>query len=318
MNERQPLIQITNLSKDFFSGKTCFRAVNNISFQIFPGETLGLVGESGCGKSTLARTIIRLEKPSEGTIVYNGENITEYSDKELRPLRRKMQIVFQDPYSSLNPRMNASDIIGEGLVIHGINSKQERNDKIENLMQLVGLSPGSLRKFPHEFSGGQRQRIGIARALAVDPSFLVLDEPLSSLDATVQVQIIRLLQSVQQESNLAFLFISHDLAAIKLLSHWIAVMYLGEIVEYATKDLLVEKPLHPYTKELLSAIPSPDPILERSRKHVFLPGDPPSPINPPSGCPFHPRCPLAMDICSKEKPKLRSVSDKHLVACHFV
>jgi len=295
------------------------KAVDGISFKIARGETLGLVGESGCGKTTTGRVILQLERPTSGHIFFEGKEITGIEEKALRTLRRKMQMIFQDPFGSLNPRMTAGEIIGEPLLIHRLTqSKGEYEEKVKELMTTVGLSPAMMERYPHEFSGGQRQRIGVARALSVRPNLIVCDEPVSALDVSIQAQIINLLEELQEKFNLTYLFIAHDLAVVRHISNRIAVMYLGEIVEIATRKDLYKKPLHPYTKSLLSAIPVPDPIVEAQRDHVLLEGEVPSPFNPPPGCKFHPRCPIAdFPRCQEEKPILYEIEGgNHWVACH--
>jgi len=295
------------------------KAVDGISFEIARGETLGLVGESGCGKTTTGRALLQLERPTSGHIFFEGEDITGMEEKALRALRKKMQMIFQDPFGSLNPRMTAGEIIGEPLQIHNmVHRKSEYEKKIKELMVTVGLSPVMMERYPHEFSGGQRQRIGVARALSVRPDLIVCDEPVSALDVSIQAQIINLLEELQEKFNLAYLFIAHDLAVVRHISNRIAVMYLGEIVEVATQADLYRNPLHPYTRSLLSAIPVPDPIVETQRDHVLLEGEVPSPVNPPSGCKFHPRCPIAdFPRCREEKPILFEIVDgNHWVACH--
>ena len=294
-------------------------AVDGISFKIARGETLGLVGESGCGKTTTGRTILQLERPTSGHIFFEGKEITGIEEKALRTLRRKMQMIFQDPFGSLNPRMTAGEIIGEPLLIHRLTqSKSEYEEKVKELMTTVGLSPAMMERYPHEFSGGQRQRIGVARALSVRPNLIVCDEPVSALDVSIQAQIINLLEELQEKFHLTYLFIAHDLAVVRHISNRSAVMYLGEIVEIATRGDLYKKPLHPYTKSLLSAIPVPDPVVEAQREHVLLEGEVPSPFNPPPGCKFHPRCPVArFPRCREEKPKLVEIEGgQHWVACH--
>jgi oligopeptide transport system ATP-binding protein len=295
------------------------KAVDGISFKIAKGETLGLVGESGCGKTTTGRTILQLERPTSGHIFFEGEDITGLEEKPLRALRRKMQMIFQDPFGSLNPRMTAGEIIGEPLLIHRLTqNKRDYEEQVRELMTIVGLSPTTMERYPHEFSGGQRQRIGVARALSVRPNLIVCDEPVSALDVSIQAQIINLLEELQEKFDLTYLFIAHDLAVVRHISDRIAVMYLGEIVEIATRSDLYRNPIHPYTKSLLSAIPVPDPIVEAEREHVLLEGEVPSPFNPPPGCKFHPRCSTAQfPRCREEKPKLVEIeSGKHWVSCY--
>jgi oligopeptide transport system ATP-binding protein len=294
------------------------KAIDNISFHIKRGETLGLVGESGCGKSTTGRCILQLYKPTAGQVRFEGKELTELGGNELRRFRRRMQMIFQDPYASLNPRMSVRDIIGEPLVIHNLYKGRERGERVAELMKIVGLNPYYASRFPHEFSGGQRQRIGIARALAVDPDFIVCDEPVSALDVSIQAQIINLLEELQEEFNLTYLFIAHDLAVVRHISDRVAVMYLGKMMELADRNEIYENPLHPYTKALLSAVPIPDPALERKRERIILTGDVPSSLRPPRGCVFHTRCPIAIDECRQVVPEWREVSPGHWVACHRV
>ncbi|MFZ5990164.1 MAG: ABC transporter ATP-binding protein [Deinococcota bacterium] len=289
------------------------KAINGVSFSVKKGEVLGLVGESGSGKTTVGRTILRLIEPTEGSIKFNGQEITTLSKAQLRPYRRKMQIIFQDPFASLNPRMTVGDIIAEPLVIHGIGTPQERQERVANLLRTVGLSPDHVRRYPHEFSGGQRQRIGIARALAVEPEFVVADEPVSALDVSIQAQVVNLLQDLKEQFGLTVLFIAHDLAVVEYISDRIAVMYLGRIMELATSKQLYANPKHPYTEALLSAIPMPDPTIKRER--IVLQGDIPSPINPPSGCVFRTRCRYAIAECATTVPELREVEPEHFKAC---
>jgi oligopeptide transport system ATP-binding protein len=316
----QNLIEITNLKK-YFHVKNGFKpakikAVDDVSLYIRKGETLGLVGESGCGKTTLGRTILRLQEPTSGKIVYNGQDITGIN---MHPLRRKMQIIFQDPYASLNPRMTVGDIIGEPLDIHKMyESKKDRQEKIYKLLDTVGLNREHANRFPHEFSGGQRQRIGIARALAVEPEFIVCDEPVSALDVSIQAQIVNMLEDLQAEKAFTYLFIAHDLSIVKHISNRIGVMYLGHLVELTESSELYKNPLHPYTQTLLSAIPVADPKTSRSMKRIILNGDIPSPINPPSGCPFRTRCPRATEICAQQVPEFKDYGNGHFAACHHI
>ena len=290
------------------------KAVQNISFELKKGETLGLVGESGCGKSTLGRCLIKLIEPSEGKIFFKGEDITHAEGDKLRELRKHMQIIFQDPYASLNPRMTIGTILEEPLIIHNLySSEKDRKDRVRELIDLVGLRPEHLSRYPHEFSGGQRQRVGIARALAVNPELIICDEPVSALDVSIQAQVINLLMELQQKLGLTYVFIAHDLKVVEHVSTKVAVMYLGQIVEMADAEELYKNPQHPYTKALLSAIPVPDPKPREQR--IILTGDVPSPINPPSGCYFHPRCPMASDECKTQKPVLKSNGDQHFVSC---
>jgi peptide/nickel transport system ATP-binding protein/oligopeptide transport system ATP-binding protein len=308
------LLQVKNLKKYFPLKEGLLKAVDDISFEIKAGETFGLVGESGCGKSTLGRSLLRLQEPTSGEILFEGKNILNFSREELKSWRKEAQFVFQDPYASLNPRMTAEDIIAEPFQIHGIEYDE---GKIRDLLRQVNLSPAHRKRFPHEFSGGQRQRIGLARALALTPRFIICDEPISALDVSVQAQIVNLFKKLQMELGLTFLFISHDLRMIKYLSDHVAVMYLGNIVELAPVTELFKIPMHPYTEALLSAIPIPDPKIEKNRSRIVLKGEVPSPVHPPQGCVFCTRCPKVMDICHKVRPETKETAPGHRVACHL-
>ncbi|RXZ78776.1 dipeptide ABC transporter ATP-binding protein [Paenibacillaceae bacterium] len=316
-----PLIEVKGLQKSFLVNKGWFgnhkylRAVDGISFAIGKGETFSLVGESGCGKSTTGRLITRLLKPNEGEVWFNGQNITELSDNQMRPIRKEMQMVFQDPYASLNPRMKVKDLVAEPLLIHTKLSQGERDKLASELLEVVGLNSFHAERYAHEFSGGQRQRIGIARALSVRPSLIVADEPVSALDVSIQSQVLNLLQDLQEQYGLTYLFISHDLSVVEHISDRIGVMYLGALVETANKDDLYERPLHPYTKALLSSVPVPDPSSTRER--IILKGDLPSPVDPPSGCRFHTRCPSCMEVCKTQAPAFLEVEPGRQVACHL-
>lgn len=312
-----PILEVRDLKKYFRVSNGVLKAVDNVNFTIQRGETFGLVGESGCGKSTLGRTILRLYGTTEGQVLFNGENVHQLKGAKLKSLNRKMQMVFQDPYASLNPRMTVGDIIAEGIDIHGLYSGAQRRERIGELLHTVGLLEEHASRFPHEFSGGQRQRIGVARALAIEPEFIIADEPVSALDVSIQAQVINLFKRLQKEKGLTYLFISHDLALVRYISDRIGVMYLGALVEVAKADELYRKPLHPYTEALLSAIPIPDPEVERKRERIILEGDVPSPINPPNGCRFFARCPKAMPKCQENTPVLLTVDEGHHVACHL-
>ncbi|MCH9017166.1 MAG: dipeptide ABC transporter ATP-binding protein [Chloroflexi bacterium] len=318
------LLEVKNLkmyfpvSSGFLSRKPTgyVKAVDGISFTVKRGETLGLVGESGCGKTTTGRCILQLYKPTGGQVIFDGKDLTTLKSKDMRAMRRQMQVIFQDPYSSLNPRMTAGNIIGEPLIVHGlVKGKAEYREKVADLLQNVGLNPYMADRFPHEFSGGQRQRIGVARALSVSPKFIVADEPVSALDVSIQAQIINLLEDLQEQFNLTYLFIAHDLSVVRHISDRVGVMYLGHMVEMADRNEIYRNPIHPYTKALLSAVPIPDPVLDAQRERVLLTGEVPSPLNPPSGCVFHPRCPIAADDCSAVAPELREVEPEHYAAC---
>ena len=316
---QQVLLKVENVSKHFELEKnTTLQAVSNVSFSIKKGETFGIVGESGCGKSTFGRTIMGLYKASNGQVLYNDINMGSMSEKDNFSFRRKMQMIFQDPYASLNPRSTVREILAEPLEIHGVyRTKEEKNARIDELLESVGLNREHANRFPHEFSGGQRQRIGIARALALEPEFIIADEPISALDVSVQAQVVNLLKRLQREKQLTYLFIAHDLSMVKQISDRIGVMYLGNLVELTDSKALYSNPLHPYTQALLSAIPIPDPDIEDKRERIILKGELPSPVDPPSGCVFRTRCPHAMDICANEKPAWQERENGHFVACHL-
>lgn len=325
MTEANVLLRVENLVKHFPIKQGIIiqkqvgavRAVDGVSFDVYEGETLGLVGESGCGKSTTGRTVLQLFRPTSGSVHFGGRDLVGMKSEELRKMRRKMQMIFQDPYASLNPRMTVGEIIGEPLVVHKVASQKEINERVDHLLELVGLNPAFSTRYPHEFSGGQRQRIGVARALALQPSFIVCDEPISALDVSIQAQVVNLLEDLQKQFNLTYLFIAHDLSMVRHISTRIAVMYLGVIVELAGREELYLKPLHPYTQALLSAVPIPDPIADAKRERIILKGDVPSPVNPPSGCRFRTRCPIAEGVCAESRPEFREVKPGHFVACFF-
>jgi oligopeptide/dipeptide ABC transporter ATP-binding protein len=318
-----PLLEVRNLVKHFHVGGGLFggpagvvRALDGVSFAIRRGETLGLVGESGCGKTTTGRCILQLERPTSGQIVFEGRDLTVLDEDELRPIRRKMQVIFQDPYSSLNPRMTVGQIIAEPIAVHGIvRERRRRTQRVQELLSHVGLLAQHADRYPHQLSGGQRQRVGIARALAVEPALIVCDEPVSALDVSIQAQIINLLEDLQAQFGLTYLFVAHDLSVVRHISDRVAVMYLGKIVEITDRKSLYDAPLHPYTKALLSAVPIPDPALEAQRERVVLGGEVPSALNPPPGCVFHPRCPIAVDRCRVDVPELREIRPGHRAAC---
>ncbi|MBU8916967.1 dipeptide ABC transporter ATP-binding protein [Bacillus sp. FJAT-29953] len=320
--EKKLLLQVENLKQYFpvksdslFKPKSYVKAVDDVSFHLFEGETLSIVGESGCGKSTTGRAILRLDEPTNGKVYYSGQNILDLNKKEMRKLRGDLQVIFQDPFASLNPRQTVKQILNEAMAIQEVVPKPKRMERMLELLGYVGLPPEALDRYPHEFSGGQRQRIGIARALAVNPKLIICDEAVSALDVSIQAQILNLLKKLQNQFQLTFLFISHDLSVVRHISDRVMVMYLGKVVEIAEKKALFDSPLHPYTKALLSSIPVPDPELKRER--VILKGDVPSPINPPSGCRFHTRCPFATEKCNNEEPALRKLGGNHFVSCHY-
>jgi oligopeptide transport system ATP-binding protein len=319
---RKELLRVENLVKYypilggvFLKEVASVKAVDGVSLTVDKGETLGLVGESGCGKTTLGRALLRLEEPTSGSVYFNNKNILDYNPRQLRSLRREMQIVFQDPFSSLNPRKTVAHIIGEPLLVHGMGNRKARNERVLDLLEVVGLRKEHMRRYPHQFSGGQRQRIGVARALALNPKLIVCDEAVSALDVSIQAQVINLLKDLQEEFDLTYLFISHDLSVVEHISDRVAVMYLGKIVESTSSEKLYQKPLHPYTQALLSASPLPDPRASRNR--IILKGDVPSPIDPPPGCRFHTRCLFAREVCRKREPEYREVDKDHWVACFF-
>lgn len=323
-NTDNVLLHVDNLMMHFPIRRGVFqrqvgavRAVDGVSFDVTRGETLGLVGESGCGKSTTGRTILQLYKPTAGDVTFEGVNLVNLKGEQMRKMRRKIQMIFQDPYASLNPRMTVGQLVGEPLMVHNVATGAEINARVSHLLELVKLNPAFITRYPHEFSGGQRQRIGIARALALQPSFVICDEPISALDVSIQAQVVNLLEELQEQFHLTYLFIAHDLSMVKHISDRIAVMYLGVIMELATRDELHSKPLHPYTQALLSAVPIPDPIADAKRERTILKGDVPSPANPPSGCRFRTRCPIAEGICAESRPDFREIRPGHFVACFF-
>jgi len=313
------ILEVQKVKKYFRVGRgENLRAVDNVSFHVHKGETFGLVGESGCGKSTIGRTIIRLYDATAGKVLFKGRDVHGQNRQQMQQFRREVQMIFQDPYASLNPRMTVEDIVAEGLDIHRlVGSKSERRKRVQELLEIVGLNPEHLSRYPHEFSGGQRQRIGIARALAVEPEFIIADEPISALDVSIQAQVVNLMRRLQREKGLTYLFIAHDLSMVKHISDRVGVMYLGHLVEVAESEVLYADPLHPYTRALLSAIPIPDPHVEKKRERIILEGDVPSPINPPSGCRFRTRCPHAMTVCAEAAPEWKEIKPNHWTACHL-
>ena len=326
MAEQTPLLKVEHLSKEFPANSGVFAshfskrvvsAVNDVSFEIMPGETFGLVGESGCGKSTTGRTIMHLNRPTGGKVFFEGRDVSAMNKKELKAMRREMQFIFQDPYASLNPRMTIGEIVSEPMTIHGIGTKAERMERVRELLDVVGLNPEHINRYPHEFSGGQRQRVGIARAFILRPKLIICDEPVSALDVSIQAQVLNLLKKLQDKYGTAYLFIAHDLSVVQHISDRVAVMYLGKMVELSDWKSLYAQPHHPYTQSLLSAVPVPDPDIQKTRKRIILAGDPPSPLDPPAGCRFHTRCPIAQEICGREQPVFNEVEPGHFCACHF-
>jgi oligopeptide/dipeptide ABC transporter ATP-binding protein len=324
MNNQDTLLRVDDLKMHFPIYRGVFqrqvgavRAVDGVSFDVRRGETLGLVGESGCGKSTTGRTILQLYKPTAGNVIFDGTDLVNLKGEQMRQMRRKMQMIFQDPYASLNPRMTVAQLVGEPLMVHNVATGAEISERVAHLLKVVNLNPAFASRYPHEFSGGQRQRIGVARALALQPSFIICDEPISALDVSIQAQVVNLLEELQDQFHLTYLFIAHDLSMVRHISDRVAVMYLGVIVEMAARDELYTKPLHPYTQALLSAVPIPDPVADAKRKRTILQGDVPSPANPPSGCRFRTRCPIAEAICAETRPEFREIRPGHFVACFF-
>jgi oligopeptide transport system ATP-binding protein len=323
--QNEVILRVEHLKKYFPIRRGVFRqvvgavkAVDDISFNVYKGETLGLVGESGCGKTTTGRTIIRLYEPTSGHVIFQGEDLAQVSGRRLRQIRRKIQMIFQDPYASLNPRLNVMNIVSEPLEIYNVANGKEKKERVAELLHMVGLNPALMNRYPHEFSGGQRQRIGLARSLALNPDLIICDEPISALDVSIQAQVINLLEELQEKLGLTYMFIAHDLSMVRHISRRVAVMYLGKIMEVTDRESLYEKPLHPYTKALLSAIPVPDPIIEEKRQRIILEGDLPSPANPPVGCNFNTRCPFAFDTCFHIDPEFLEVESGHFVACHLI
>lgn len=325
-DNNMPLLKVEHLHKEFPTGsgfmggkfsKKVVSAVNDLSFEIRAGETFGLVGESGCGKSTTGRAIMHLDPPTSGKVYFEGKDISKMNKKALKAMRREMQFIFQDPYASLNPRMTIGEIISEPMVIHGIGTPEERIERVRELLDVVGLNPEHINRYPHEFSGGQRQRVGIARSFILRPKLIICDEPVSALDVSIQAQVLNLLKDLQKQYGTAYLFIAHDLSVVQHISDRVAVMYLGKMVELSDWKSLYAEPNHPYTQALLSAVPIPDPDVQQNRKRIILAGDPPSPIDPPSGCRFHTRCPIAQAKCSEETPEFREIGEGHYCACHY-